>query len=272
MENRLIITCDDAGMASGINTSIVNAKRQGIVTTASVMANFKYAESACAEFQKAGIICGAHFNLTDGQPLTPVNPGSGLVTAAGKFQGWASFFRRAIAPSMEFMKAAENELIAQVECLLNVGMQVTHLTSHMHFQLLPWLQCMMEAIGKQYRIVWLRNHRLQRTVIPFNFLLRQSAVSSPNPTTPYSLDYLIDLYSWMRIAPAEKLAKLVMTLHGNVELVVHPSIEVDPTYPHDLPNKPHERHQQLKYLERFMEIFLNSQTSFRLIDPANDSG
>ncbi len=150
-------------------------------------------------------------------------------------------------------------------------MQVTHLTSHMHFQLLPWLQRIVEAIGKQYGVTWLRNHRLQRTVVPHNVLLRPDAIPSSTLYTPYSLDYLVDVYSWMRTAPAEKLAKLVMSLEGNIEIVVHPCIEVDDTYPDALPSKPHERYQQLRYLERFMEVFLNAQTTFRLADPSMES-
>lgn len=82
----LIVNADDLGRSAGIDTGIARAHRQGIVTSATFMANAPGAErgaSVARENPRLGV--GVHLVLTYARPLS--DPGSipSLVEADGSF-------------------------------------------------------------------------------------------------------------------------------------------------------------------------------------------
>src|SRR6266481_1557452 len=68
---KLIVTADDLGLTRKVNEAIEKAHRQGIVTTASLMANGPAFESA-ADILKNNpdLDPGLHLNLTEGRPIS----------------------------------------------------------------------------------------------------------------------------------------------------------------------------------------------------------
>ncbi|MDP2726767.1 MAG: ChbG/HpnK family deacetylase, partial [Dehalococcoidia bacterium] len=67
----LIINADDLGLSPGVNTGIIEAHRQGVVTSASLMANLPgTAEAAVMARENPELGVGLHLNLTSGQQLT----------------------------------------------------------------------------------------------------------------------------------------------------------------------------------------------------------
>ena len=69
---RLIVNADDFGFTSGVNRAIIKAHTDGIVTSATLMANgpaFSEVKELSKQFPNLGI--GCHVVLIDGEPVLP---------------------------------------------------------------------------------------------------------------------------------------------------------------------------------------------------------
>ena len=83
---RLIVNADDFGHSPSINTAVIRAHREGILTTASLMVN----EPACAEAvalakENPELGVGLHIALLHGRSALPSEKIPGLVNARGEF-------------------------------------------------------------------------------------------------------------------------------------------------------------------------------------------
>lgn len=267
MHKQLIVTCDDAGLSRGINAAIAELASAGLVTTASVLPNVAYLHDLRQQLAQTPLSLGAHLNLSDGYALSRHAPQTGLSDQHGRFRGRWGFFARAVFATPAFLEAAFIECHQQMEWLQQAGMAPQHVSSHLHFQLLPALQAIAERLADEYALTWLRAHRLKRAIVPFSPLPSRRTASNPPREPPYSLDYVVDLRSWMLVRPAKTLVEVLSARQGTVELVVHPCTEHDPSYP-DWPNPPQDRYRQMRYFQEFMHIFRNTDTGFQLVDPA----
>ena len=67
---RLMISCDDCGLSTGIDQAVINLHQNGMATTASIMSNFPHVQTAFETYSAyPSIELGAHLNLSDGKPL-----------------------------------------------------------------------------------------------------------------------------------------------------------------------------------------------------------
>ena len=69
---RLIVNADDFGWTEGVNRGILEAHRNGIVTSTTVLANgaaFDAAMGLARRELRLGV--GVHLNLSDGAPILP---------------------------------------------------------------------------------------------------------------------------------------------------------------------------------------------------------
>ena len=136
---RLIINADDFGLTSGINRAIVEGHQQGVVTSATLMANgpaFRDAVQFSQSLPRLSV--GCHIVLTDGPPILDSSKVSALV------EGQPARFRE---PLSKFILAAtagrldesqiEAEAQAQIRKLQSAGIVVSHFDSHKHTHLLP---------------------------------------------------------------------------------------------------------------------------------------
>ena len=141
---RLIINADDFGLTAGVNRAIVEAHENGVVSSATLMANgqaFAQAVSLARSTPRLGV--GCHVVLVDGAPLLPQAQVHSLLDGSGKSAGDARF-REGIskfgALAMLGRLAAdeiEAEATAQIRKLQASGIPVTHLDSHKHTHLFP---------------------------------------------------------------------------------------------------------------------------------------
>ena len=66
----LIVNADDLGWTEGVNRGIADAFRNGIVTSASMLANGEaFAGGLQIAGQAPGLGLGVHLNLSDGAPV-----------------------------------------------------------------------------------------------------------------------------------------------------------------------------------------------------------
>src|SRR6266567_5686122 len=84
----LIVNADDLGWTQGVNRGIVEAHRNGIVTSTSLLANgyaFEEGVQSALQFPRLGI--GVHLNLSDGKSVAPAGKVKSLLDENGNFSG-----------------------------------------------------------------------------------------------------------------------------------------------------------------------------------------
>lgn len=130
---RLVVNADDLGRTAGINRGVLDAHREGIVTSATLMVNYEPAQEAArlaAECPRLGV--GLHVALTGGVPALPPEAVPSLVDAAGRLPAKPEGLARA-APA-EILAEARAQLL-RFEALM--GRLPTHFDSHHHSHRLP---------------------------------------------------------------------------------------------------------------------------------------
>lgn len=131
---RLIVNADDLGSGPARDRGIFRAFRDGIVTSASLLANGPSFAPAAAEARALGLPLGVHLNLSEGPALA--GPIPELTTSAGEFPGKTAT-RAALASARIDSAALRRELTAQVEKVLDAGLIPDHLDTHQHTFLFP---------------------------------------------------------------------------------------------------------------------------------------
>jgi hopanoid biosynthesis associated protein HpnK len=146
---RLIFNADDFGMTRGVNEGIVRAHRDGVLTSATLMANglaFEDAVRKALENPKLGV--GCHLVLVGGKPVAPPDTVQSLIDSQGNLpDSLASFVARVTAGRIK-TDEIECELKAQIEKIRSAGIVPTHLDTHKHTHAHPRV---MEVVGKVAR-------------------------------------------------------------------------------------------------------------------------
>lgn len=133
MIQRVIINADDFGLSAEENRTIIRAFQQGLISSATLMANMPAFEEACALARKHGLEgrIGLHFNLTYGRPLSSaIRRQSRLCNAAGEFD--LNLARHRLWLPATTRRAIEGELQAQWQRCLDHGIRPSHIDSHQH--------------------------------------------------------------------------------------------------------------------------------------------
>lgn len=131
----LIVNADDYGLSPGVNAGVLAAHRDGLVTSATLMANMPDAAAAVAAAPRT-MALGLHLNLTSGEPCAGAARVPTLVDGGGRF---LSFGRLMGALSLGRVRRAEleREITAQLERALALGAALDHLDGHHHVHLHP---------------------------------------------------------------------------------------------------------------------------------------
>ena len=143
MRRKIIVNADDFGLTGDVTCGILAAHRNGQVSSTTLMVNTPGTEGAveaAADHPDLGV--GLHFNLTEGRPLATV---PSLVDVNGRFllrgELLRRTFRRRIDPD-----DVTRELDAQLTRFHDLGLTPTHLDSHQHVHMAPWIFRAMEPV------------------------------------------------------------------------------------------------------------------------------
>lgn len=136
----LIVNADDLGQTEGVNRGIETAHREGLVSSATLLANgaaFDGGVELAARCPGLGV--GVHLNLVEGAPVAPPERVASLVDSHGQFWGKRGLAQRwftgAIDPGQVRL-----EFAAQVNRIRQAGLEPTHFDSHQHLHVLPGLR------------------------------------------------------------------------------------------------------------------------------------
>lgn len=136
-----------------MNRGIAEAHRNGIVTSASLLANAPaFASGAEVALSTPGLGVGVHLNLSDGPPVAARELVTSLVNDTGEFDGGPESLLLRIARGALALHEVEQEWEAQIEKIREAGIQPTHLDGHKHVHMLPGLFEIAVRLAKRYTI------------------------------------------------------------------------------------------------------------------------
>ena len=143
---QLILNADDFGMTLGVNEGIIRAHREGILTSATLMANgeaFDDAVERARANKELGV--GCHLVLVGGKCVATKDSVASLVDAGGNLPDSLPLFVAKISSGIIRTEEIERELRAQIGKVRAAGIEPTHLDTHKHTHAHPRV---MEALGK----------------------------------------------------------------------------------------------------------------------------
>ncbi len=153
----LIVTADDLGLHPDIDRGIEAAHRDGIVTSASIVAvgaSFENAVDVCRRHPRLDV--GVHLTLVGERPLTDPSALGALVTRDGRFvDAHPALVARALTMRLR-VDAVRRELGAQIEKVLAAGIRPSHLDGHQHVHLLPRVWPVVVDLARAHGIGWVR--------------------------------------------------------------------------------------------------------------------
>lgn len=153
----LIINADDLGWTEGVNRGIAECHRNGLVTSASLLANgaaFSSALELARTSPQLGV--GIHLNLSDGPPAAEGKSVSSLLDAGGMLQGSPGYLLTRLTRRQLALEEVEREWEAQTIKIINAGISPTHLDGHKHVHMLPGLFEIALKLAKRHKIAAIR--------------------------------------------------------------------------------------------------------------------
>jgi hopanoid biosynthesis associated protein HpnK len=153
MDRKIIINADDFGLCSAVNEAVKKAHQQGVLTSATLMANMEAAEDAvaiAAEMPALGV--GVHLNLNEGRPMNqgpavePLRNSQGLFA----FSPARAAFTSLISP--RYRRAIEAELTSQIQWCLDKGVKPTHLDSHKHIHSFVSIYPIVVKLARKFKV------------------------------------------------------------------------------------------------------------------------
>ena len=143
-----ILNADDFGLSPGINRGIIEAHRQGILTSASLMvAGDAFEEAVALSHEHSSLSLGVHLTFVEGKPILPPGTVPSLVTADGRFCQSLGRFLLEWSTGQIRMKDVERGFAAQIEKAMDHGVRIDKLDSHMHVHLLPGIFQVAQAVA-----------------------------------------------------------------------------------------------------------------------------
>jgi predicted glycoside hydrolase/deacetylase ChbG (UPF0249 family) len=151
------VNADDLGWTEGVNRGIAEAHRNGIVTSASLLANgaaFQSGVELARTTPALGV--GVHLNLSDGAPVAERELVTTLLNARGELEGKPESLLLRLARRSVLLNEIEQEWDAQIQKVRDVGIEPTHLDGHRHVQMLPGLFEIALRLAKRHGIAAVR--------------------------------------------------------------------------------------------------------------------
>ncbi len=156
-KRRLIVNADDFGLSPSVNTAVIRAHREGILTTASLMVN----EPGCAEAVQLArnnprLGVGLHLTLLMGHSALSPEKIPGLVNSRSEFSnnpvgvGMGYFFKKNLRDQLRA------EIHAQFEKFHATGLPLDHVNGHLHLHLHPVVFKILMEDAESLRIRHLR--------------------------------------------------------------------------------------------------------------------
>lgn len=169
MERVLIVNADDFGLSKGQNFGIIEACKNGLVTSTTALVNGA-AISHAAQLSRCvpELAVGMHFVLTLGEPLTAM-PG---LTREGRLGKWIwQMAEEDTLPLDEIARELESQYRRFIELF---GQEPTHIDSHHHVHMITQIYPIVAAFAREKGVAL----RIDRQLATLSGLAQDAARSS----------------------------------------------------------------------------------------------
>jgi chitin disaccharide deacetylase len=163
----LIVNADDYGLTEGISLGILRGHREGIVTSASVLAvGPAYPKVAHLLADHPGLGIGVHLAAVgEDPPLLSRAEVPTLFDATGRLpETWTGFLARAVRGRID-PDDVRREFTAQLECVQELGLPITHLDAHQHLHLWPSMRKVVLELACRHGVPAVRVPRHRPTTV-----------------------------------------------------------------------------------------------------------
>jgi hopanoid biosynthesis associated protein HpnK len=154
---RLVVNADDFGRTASINAAIIQAHRDGILTSASLMVNEPATDEAVAlarDHPRLGV--GLHLTLLCGHSALDASQIPGLVNARREFGNDPVRVGLRYFAHASLRESLRREMAAQFERFRATGLPLDHVNGHLHLHLHPTIFAILMENVAAWRITHLR--------------------------------------------------------------------------------------------------------------------
>jgi chitin disaccharide deacetylase len=159
----IIVNADDLGIHPDINSGILSAYRNGILTSCTMLMTTAYRDQTVRDYVRPALLpIGIHLSLTLGKAVAPRDQVPDLVDAQGHLRLTAD---RLLLASFRGRKGRDlvaqigREFAAQLALARDLGLHPTHADSHQHVHMNPVIFSLVEGLLPRYGIGRLRYSR-----------------------------------------------------------------------------------------------------------------
>jgi predicted glycoside hydrolase/deacetylase ChbG (UPF0249 family) len=167
VKRTLVVNADDLGLTAGVNTGIIEAHEDGILTSASLMANAPATADAIRRLRtRPALGIGVHLLLVDGAPILAPGRVPTLVDRDGRFRpSWRPFIVDCLTGRIA-LDEIERELTAQIDRLRSERIRLTHLDAHKHVHAYPPVFEVVARLARRFEIPVVRVPYEQGAAVP----------------------------------------------------------------------------------------------------------
>ena len=138
MPAQLIINADDFGLSSAVNAAVVRARREGVLTSASLMVTGGAASEAVSIARDdPGLAVGLHLTLTCEKPALPREVAPDLVSRDSHMPPNPVLASLNYHFRPELRRQLRSEIEAQFEAFAQLGLPLSHVDGHQHLHAHP---------------------------------------------------------------------------------------------------------------------------------------
>ena len=157
---QVIFHGDDFGLTTGVNEGVIQAFQHGVLSSTSIIANGQAVDEAIGLARAhPDLDVGIHLVLSDEKSLqknsSPACPSSSDERLPSRQRLLLNLLYRRTK-----VHQIETEWRAQIEKILSAGIPVSHLDSHQHVHLYPYLFPLAVRLGIEYNIPFIRSRIL----------------------------------------------------------------------------------------------------------------
>jgi predicted glycoside hydrolase/deacetylase ChbG (UPF0249 family) len=221
--NGIIVGADDLGLSPGVTQGILDAYRDGVVRSTSLLVTFPAGEEAAALARAApGLEVGLHIDLVGGEPVSDPAHVRSLVDADGRFHRLPQFTARLLGGRIRLAELA-TEVRAQAARARAWGIEPLAWDSHRHTHLMPQASRVVGLVARQEGVRYLRRARPPRMAATAKAQLigAASVVSGLFLRGLPGNDWFVDLTA-LPARPDPLAVALYAAYPGLGEIVAHP--------------------------------------------------
>ena len=153
------MNADDFGLTSGVNRAILEFHRDGVLSSATLMARAAATDEAVSMALATPTLgVGCHVVLVDGEAVLPSNNIPTLIDPnTGRLFPKLGRFLKRLTGGQVSMLDIQDEAHAQIALLQNRGLRVTHIDTHKHTHMFPRVLRPVLRAARQLGIRAVRN-------------------------------------------------------------------------------------------------------------------